>query len=70
VALFLGLSIFLAPALALIPNAVLFGVFLYMGFSNIGNIQMFDRVALLFLPVKYHPNVTYVKRVGLLATAD
>jgi solute carrier family 4 anion exchanger 2 len=65
VALLTGFSILLSPILKLIPYAVLFGVFLYMGISNMGSIQMFDRIALLFKPVKYHPPVSYVRRVSI-----
>jgi uncharacterized membrane protein len=63
VAVLVGMSVLLSTLLKAIPNAVLFGVFLYMGFSNIGSIQMFDRIALLFKPVKHHPPVSYVRRV-------
>ncbi len=58
-----GLSVLLASWLELVPFAVLFGVFLYMGVSSINGIQMFDRIMLLFMPVKHHPQVSYVRRV-------
>ena len=58
-----GLSVLLAPVLQHVPFAVLFGVFLYMGVSSINGIQFFDRVSLLFMPVKHHPQVSYVRRV-------
>ena len=63
VSLLLGVSVLLGPLLNKVPYAVLFGVFLYMGVSSINGIQLFDRVALLFKPVKYHPTVSYVRRV-------
>ena len=47
----------------MVPFAVLFGVFLYMGVSSINGIQFFDRLSLLLLPVKHHPQVSYVRRV-------
>ena len=59
----LGVSVLLSPILKLVPFAVLFGVFLYMGVSAIAGIQYFDRVSLMFLPVKHHPQVSYVRRV-------
>merc|ERR1711879_287487 len=40
--------------------------FLYMGVSGMNGIQWWDRVLLLFMPVKHHPSVTYVKRVKTL----
>jgi hypothetical protein len=62
----LGLSVLLAPLLKLVPYAVLFGVFLYMGVSSMNGIQFFDRLSLLLMPVKHHPSVSYVRRVLFL----
>lgn len=53
----------MGPILSLIPLAVLFGIFLYMGVTSLSGIQLFDRILLLFKPPKYHPDVPYVKRV-------
>ena len=53
----------LGPALRQIPLAVLFGVFLYMGVASLSGIQLAERVELLFMPVKHHPDVSYVRRV-------
>ena len=64
VSVLLGVSVLLAPLLKLVPYAVLFGVFLYMGISSINGIQLFDRVSLLLMPVKHHPSVSYVRRVS------
>uniref|UniRef100_A0A8C0N770 Anion exchange protein n=1 Tax=Canis lupus familiaris TaxID=9615 RepID=A0A8C0N770_CANLF len=63
VAVLVGVSILMGPILSLIPLAVLFGIFLYMGVTSLSGIQLFDRVLLLFKPPKYHPDVPYVKRV-------
>lgn len=63
VSVLLGVSVLLAPVLKLVPFAVLFGVFLYMGISSMNGIQLFDRISLLFTPVKHHPSVSYVRRV-------
>ena len=63
VSVFIGLSIFLASLLKLVPNAVLYGVFLYMGISATAGIQFLDRVILFFVPIKHHPNTAYVKKV-------
>lgn len=59
----LGISIAMAPILKLVPFAVLFGVFLYMGISGMNGVQFFDRVFLCFQPRKHHPNVSYVQNV-------
>ena len=59
----LGVSVVLGPLLKQVPNAVLFGVFLYMGVSGLNGIQFYDRILLMFMPVKHHPSVSYTKRV-------
>lgn len=43
VALMIGLSVTMAPLLRLIPMAVLFGVFLYMGIASMSGVQFFER---------------------------
>jgi solute carrier family 4 anion exchanger 2 len=70
VSLLVGVSVLLAPVLQLVPYAVLFGVFLYMGVSNINGIQFFDRLMLIFMPVKHHPQVSYVRRVSNAILAE
>ncbi|CAG7833126.1 unnamed protein product [Allacma fusca] len=63
VSLLIGCSVLMAPLLVFIPLAVLFGVFMYMGVSSLSTTQLFDRVSLLFVPVKSHPQVPFVRRV-------
>ncbi|XP_065211580.1 band 3 anion exchange protein isoform X2 [Planococcus citri] len=58
-----GLSVIMAPYLRLVPMAVLFGVFLYMGVSSIGGVQFFERLKLFLMPVKHHPQTAYVRKV-------
>ncbi|XP_039595858.1 band 3 anion transport protein-like isoform X2 [Polypterus senegalus] len=60
VAILVGLSIFMEPILKLIPLAVLFGIFLYMGVTSLNGIQLFDRILLLLVPHKYHPEEAYI----------
>ncbi|EDX09909.1 GD17941, partial [Drosophila simulans] len=43
VCLMIGLSVLMAPLLRLIPMAVLFGVFLYMGVASMSGVQLFER---------------------------
>ncbi|CAH2230198.1 jg14364, partial [Pararge aegeria aegeria] len=64
VALLVGISVLASGWLRLVPMAVLFGVFLYMGISALGGIQFWDRFILLLKPVKHHPQVPYVRRVS------
>ncbi|XP_047543551.1 anion exchange protein 2 isoform X1 [Vanessa atalanta] len=63
VAFLVGISVLASSWLRLVPMAVLFGVFLYMGISALGGIQFWDRCILLFKPVKHHPQIPYVRRV-------
>ena len=63
VSILVGASVLMAPILKLVPFAVLFGVFLYMGVSGMNGVQFFDRLTLCFMPVKHHPSVSYVKKV-------
>ncbi|PNJ08955.1 SLC4A2 isoform 12 [Pongo abelii] len=62
VALLVGLSIVIGDLLRQIPLAVLFGIFLYMGVTSLNGIQFYERLHLLLMPPKHHPDVTYVKK--------
>uniref|UniRef100_A0A670KHD2 Anion exchange protein n=1 Tax=Podarcis muralis TaxID=64176 RepID=A0A670KHD2_PODMU len=66
VALLVGLSIVIGDLLRKIPLAVLFGIFLYMGVTSLNGIQFYERLHLLLMPPKHHPDVTYVKKVRTL----
>uniref|UniRef100_A0A8C1UR09 Anion exchange protein n=1 Tax=Cyprinus carpio TaxID=7962 RepID=A0A8C1UR09_CYPCA len=62
VAILVGLSIVIGDLLRQIPIAVLFGIFLYMGVMSLNGIQMTERILLLLMPPKYHPDHTYVNQ--------
>lgn len=57
------LSILMGSVLRTVPEAVLFGIFLYMGISNLKGIQLVDRIKMMFKLPKYFPDVRYVRRV-------
>ncbi|XP_062574718.1 anion exchange protein 3-like isoform X2 [Saccostrea cucullata] len=61
--LLLGLSLLWGPLLRLVPMAVLFGIFLYVGVSALSSLQLYRRMKLLFIPNKHHPSIGYVRRV-------
>ncbi|XP_038153833.1 anion exchange protein 2b isoform X2 [Cyprinodon tularosa] len=63
VAVLVGLSIVIGELLRQIPLAVLFGIFLYMGVMSLNGIQLTERMMLLLMPPKYHPDHTYVRKV-------
>uniref|UniRef100_A0A3Q0T1K0 Anion exchange protein n=1 Tax=Amphilophus citrinellus TaxID=61819 RepID=A0A3Q0T1K0_AMPCI len=66
VAVLVGLSIVIGDLLRQIPLAVLFGIFLYMGVMSLNGIQLTERMMLLLMPPKYHPDHTYVRKVRTL----
>uniref|UniRef100_A0A8C6L8U2 Anion exchange protein n=1 Tax=Nothobranchius furzeri TaxID=105023 RepID=A0A8C6L8U2_NOTFU len=63
VAVLVGLSIVIGEVLRMIPLAVLFGIFLYMGVMSLNGIQLTERLILLLMPPKYHPEHSYVHKV-------
>ncbi|TSK82138.1 Anion exchange protein 2 [Bagarius yarrelli] len=66
VAVLVGLSIVIGDVLSKIPIAVLFGIFLYMGVMSLNGIQLTERMMLLLMPPKYHPDHMYVRKVRTL----
>ncbi|XP_057680532.1 anion exchange protein 2b isoform X1 [Corythoichthys intestinalis] len=66
VAVMVGLSIVIGDLLRKIPLAVLFGIFLYMGVMSLNGIQLSERMMLLLMPPKYHPDHSYVRKVRTL----
>uniref|UniRef100_A0A3Q1FZ36 Anion exchange protein n=1 Tax=Acanthochromis polyacanthus TaxID=80966 RepID=A0A3Q1FZ36_9TELE len=66
VAVLVGLSIVIGDVLRQIPLAVLFGIFLYMGVMSLNGIQLTERLILLLMPPKYHPDHSYVCKVRTL----
>lgn len=67
IAIFLtiGLSVFMTPLLKNIPMPVLYGVFLYMGFSSLKGMQLFDRILIIFMPNKHQPDYMFLRKVPL-----
>ena len=59
-----GLSIVMGAVLRRIPLAVLFGIFLYMGVTSLSGIQLSQRLLLILMPAKHHPEQPYVTKVG------
>ncbi|WAR10779.1 S4A10-like protein [Mya arenaria] len=51
--------------LGFIPLAILYGVFLYMGFSSLKGMQLVNRVLILFMPMKYQPDYIYLRHVRI-----
>lgn len=58
-------SILILPLIQLIPMAVLFGLFLYMGLNTLAGNQLWDRFLLLFTDPKLYPPTHYVRRVPI-----
>uniref|UniRef100_A0AAY4DX15 Anion exchange protein n=1 Tax=Denticeps clupeoides TaxID=299321 RepID=A0AAY4DX15_9TELE len=63
VAVLVGMSIVMTDLLRIIPLAVLFGIFLYMGITSLTGIQLYERITLMVTPAKHHPDHIYVTKV-------
>ncbi|GMT01688.1 hypothetical protein PENTCL1PPCAC_23862 [Pristionchus entomophagus] len=61
----IGLSVLMTGVLGKIPMPVLYGVFLYMGIAALGGIQLFDRILLMLMPMKYQPDTIYIRHVPI-----
>jgi hypothetical protein len=62
----IALSIFLLPLIQLIPMAVLFGLFLYMGIAILQGNQLWERVTLMATDPALYPDTHFVRHVGHL----
>ncbi|XP_011439491.2 electrogenic sodium bicarbonate cotransporter 1 [Magallana gigas] len=60
-----GCAVLITSVLKYIPMPVLYGVFFYMGFSALRGMQLVDRLFLFVQPVKYQPDLPYVRHVPL-----
>ncbi|XP_059090863.1 electroneutral sodium bicarbonate exchanger 1-like isoform X1 [Tigriopus californicus] len=59
----IGLSVFIAPALAYVPMPVLFGVFLFMGVAALDGLQFVNRILIVLKPKKHQPDTPYLRHV-------
>ncbi len=59
----IGLSLALLPLLSVVPMAVLYGVFLYMGVVSMAGNQFFDRLKLWFMDSSLYPATHYIRQV-------
>jgi hypothetical protein len=62
--LLIGASLALLSWIEQIPMAVLFGLFLYMGFSTLGGNQLFERVTLWVTDPRLYPQNHYTRSVA------
>ncbi len=61
--LLIGVSLVLLPLLRVVPMAVLYGLFLYMGVVSMSGNQFFDRLKLWFMDSSLYPTTHYIRRV-------
>ena len=61
--LLVGVSLLLLPLLKVVPMAVLYGLFLYMGIVSMSGNQFFDRMKLWFMDSSLYPTTHYIRRV-------
>ena len=58
-----GASLLLLPLLQMVPMAVLFGLFLYMGVTSMKGNQLFERIRLWFMDQEKYPSEYYLRVV-------
>ncbi len=63
--LLIGLSLLALPLLKLIPMAVLYGIFLYMGVVTLKGNQFFERLNLWLTDPSLYPTTHYIRRVPM-----
>ena len=63
--LLIALAIPLLPYLDVVPMAVLYGLFLYMGVVSLQGNQFFERIGLWFTDRDLYPQTHYVRRVPM-----
>ncbi|KAM3728456.1 Electrogenic sodium bicarbonate cotransporter [Dirofilaria immitis] len=63
--LFIGFSVFITPVIKLVPLPVLIGIFLYMGVVSMLGLQFIQRIAMLFMPIKYQPDYVWLRLVRM-----
>ncbi|KAL7073970.1 hypothetical protein ACQ4LE_006611 [Meloidogyne hapla] len=61
----IGCSVFLTPLVKNVPVPVLTGIFFYMGVISLLGQQFVQRLALLFMPVKYQPDYIWLRSVPI-----
>ena len=61
----IGASLFLLPWLQSVPEAALYGLFLYMGVVSISGNQLFERVSLWLMDPKLYPGTHYIRKVPI-----
>ncbi len=59
----IGLSLLSLPLLKVVPMAVLYGLFLYMGVVSMAGNQFFDRLKLWIIDSTRYPPLHYVRKV-------
>ena len=63
--LLIGLSLLLLPLLKVIPMAVLYGLFLFMGVVSMSGNQLFERLNLWLMDSALYPVTHYIRKVPI-----
>lgn len=58
-------SLFLLPKLQAVPEAVLYGLFLYMGIVSLAGNQFFERIGLWLMDSDLYPRTHYIRKVPM-----
>ena len=63
--LLMGISLLALPLLKIIPMAVLYGLFLFMGVVSMAGNQFFERLRLWLMDSSLYPTTHYIRRVPI-----
>lgn len=63
--LLIGVSLFFLPYIAMVPMAVLYGLFLFMGFSSLSGNQFYERLMLWVTDPQHYPSYPYLAGIPL-----
>lgn len=63
--LLIGFSVFLLPLVKAIPMELLFGLFLFMGYTTLNGTDLFARVKLRMIDRHLYPTESYIKKVPI-----
>lgn len=61
----LNYLIFYIVVAQLIPMAVLYAIFMYMGVTPMSELEFYQRIQLMFMPKKLQPDLVYLRHVRL-----
>ena len=65
ISLFVGISVLLEPVLQYLPMPVLYGLLAFTGYSALKQMELLERIRLIFTPPRWRPQTNYLRQVRL-----